>query len=171
MALQRKLERIRQSWKDGRPPRFHRRTEKPSTRVGASEFSKCGPGGQVREHPTVLGMRWLSMFAEALKIHGVVWAWRVSAESWENDGCVSLYLQRVVHQELPAFAVSVGPMGARSQDTEKVALGGGAWEKTRVPIGMINNHDIKAVLKKVVEPKRVPIIMAGSHILKAMEGF
>ncbi len=124
----------------------------------------------MREHPTLYGLRWLKFFAEALKIHGVVWDWKVSAEHWESDGCVSLYLQRVVHREIPAIAVSVGPAGARSAETQQVPTGGGAWEKTRVPVGMVNNHDIRAVLAKVQEPKKVPIIMAGAHILKALEG-
>jgi len=169
VALQRKLERIRRSWKDGRPPKFFKKTAPPPR--AESEWSKCGPGGELREHPSIVGLRWLAMFGEALRIHGLVWSSRVSAEDWERDGCVSLYLQRVVKEEVPALAVSVGPAGMRTAETHQVPLGGGAWEKTRVPIGAVNNHDIRWVLAKVTEPKTTPLVLASSHILRAMEGF
>lgn len=168
MAIQRKLERIRRSWKDGRPPRFWKKPQVPER--ATSEHSKCGPNGEAREHPSVNGLRWLAMFGEALRIHGVCWASRVSAENWESDGCVSLYLQRVVHEEVPALGVTVGPAGMRTAETHQLPIGGGAWEKTRVPIGAMNNHDIRWVLSKVLEPKRTQLVMAGSHILRSLVG-
>lgn len=168
MALRRKLERIRQSWKDGRPPRHWKKTKAPERAV--SEFSKCGPNGEVREHPSVQGMRWLAMFGEALRQHGLCWSARVSAENWESDGCVSLYLQRVVHEEVPALAVSVGPAAMRTRETHRIPVAGGDWEKTRVPTAAVNNRDVRWVLSKVTEPKLTKLVMSSNPILQAIEG-
>lgn len=137
-------------------------------KVGESEFITNAKGHRV-ERPTIYGLNWLRLFGEALKLYEVVWDVRVSTERWEQDGCVSLHLQRVVHDESAPTAVTVGAKGLVIE-TGAVPVGGGAWEVWRVPIGLVNNHDTAALVKLIATPKAADIIMADNRLIRAIHG-
>lgn len=162
--LRHKLAEIRRRReREGRKPR--KRTS--FGRVDTAERSEVG------EHPTILGLKWLGFVGEALRQLGVCWNWRVSAEHWEKSGCVSLYLQRVVHEELPQTKIFAGRT-LTSKAFASRPMGGGAWERLAVPIGVINGHDqqwaVRAILRALNSPKDADIILAGSSVLRAMRG-
>jgi hypothetical protein len=163
MSLQRKLARIRAE----RASKGLTGTRKQTHfgKVGETQLTERGI-----ERPNVDAIsHWLPFVGEALRRFGVCWAWRVSAEHFEDDGCVSLYLQRVVHVEEQAGAIMAGAAMV-TPGTRQVPVGGGVWQRYRVPTGLINNHDTRALLRLVLAPKDVDLVIAGSQHLRAMNG-
>lgn len=163
MGLRRTLERIRQQRAE-KGLTIYDREKSTFGKVGVSEFTEQGI-----ERPTVLGMRWLSFVGECLRQFGVCWAWRVSAERFEKDGHVSLYLQRVRHTEEQVGTIVAGA-ALVTPGTRKVPIGGAEWERYRVPVGLVNNHDTKSLIKLVLAPKEADVVLADSHLLRAIHG-
>jgi hypothetical protein len=137
-------------------------------KVGGSEFTKNQKGHQI-EKPSIHGLNWLRMFAEALKLTKTVWDCRVSTERWEQDGCVTLHLQEALHADQGQSAVTVGARGlvmTAGQDP----IDGDRWKYWRVPIGLINNHDARALLKLITTPKDVDLVLASNRLVRAIHG-
>lgn len=139
-------------------------------KVGESEYQTLADGRRI-ELPSIYGLNWLRLTAEALRLQGICYAARVSTEHFERDGSVSLWLQRVVHKEQSAPTVSlVG--GARSlrSETQKLVLGGGLWDRWRVPIGLVNNHDTRSLIKLLLAPKDHDLVFSRNQLIQAMHG-
>lgn len=138
---------------------------------GESVRSKCGPNGEMREHPSILGIRWLQLFAEALRMQGVCHDWRVSAENWEKDGCLELQLQRIVLAEGGEMATAlVKGIPLRGVMERGQALGNGPWERWRLPVEMVNNHDTRAALRAILSQQGAQLILEANHVLRAIHG-
>lgn len=118
-------------------------------RVGITEYATGGI-----ERPTIYGLNWLRLFGEALVNQGVAFAAKVSTERWEHTGKVRLHLQRVVTEQ-------VGPGTLRSP---------GVWENWEVPIGAVNVHDTRYVLRTIMSPKGADVVMAQNLQILAMHG-
>lgn len=151
--LERAIEKRMRERAEGRPFVPRRRSEtRTETERSKSEFSKCGPGGQLREHPSMLGLRWLDTVGRALQIHGICLEHRVSAEDWESDGCVSLYLKRPLEGQL--VGVNGRPLGRT--------------ERYRIPVGAMNSHDMRAVASRCLTSAEKAALNGKAHVLKAV---
>lgn len=127
---------------------------KAEAKKSKSVFSKCGPNGEMREHPNIDGLQWLAFFGEALRRNGACFASKVSAKTWQRDGAVQLSLQRRVPSPLPGVLPDQG----------------GVWESWSIPTGIVNNHDIRAALKVVMDEKTAGLVFASSPHLRAING-
>ncbi len=111
------------------------------------KHSRCGPSGELREHPLIIGLHWLHGMGQALILSGVCWNSKVTYRDWQRDGCIGLQLQRVAE----------GPRGKC----------GGLWENRRVPVEVCNAQDIKALLRKLFEPSVADLIFASNDVIRA----
>jgi len=136
-------------------------------KVGESEYTKNDKGHRI-ERPTIHGLNWLRLFGEALKLHQAVWDCRVSTERWEKDACVSLHLQRVVHDDSAPTKVTVGSKLVIQAGNPPI--GGGVWEHWRIPIGLLNSHDTRTLLRLVMSPKAADLVMADNRLVRAIHG-
>jgi hypothetical protein len=134
-------------------------------KVGLTEYTE---GARI-ERPTIYGLKWLRLFGEALVNQGVAWAAKVSTEQWERTGKVRLHLQRVVHSEEQASSIRAGA-ALVTAGSVKVPLAGGVWESWLVPVGAMNAHDTRYVLRLIMSPKDADVVLAGNLQIKAMHG-
>lgn len=141
--------------------------ERKLTSFGSVGLTEYADGGV--ERPTVYGLNWLRLFGEALVNQGVAWAAKVSTEQWEQTGKVRLHLQRVVHSEEPASQIRAG-LALVSPGTCKIPMGGGVWESWLIPIGAVNAHDTRYVLRSIMSPKDADLVMAANLQILAMHG-
>lgn len=133
--------------------------------------SKCGPGGELREHPNIDGLHWLKLFAEALRMHGMCAENRVDATDWEKTGCVTLHLERVQLAAAGQNATRLinGKMQRRALPAG-TPMASGIWESWQVPTGLINNHDMRAMLRLLLDPKATDLVLASNRHLQAIHG-
>jgi hypothetical protein len=109
--------------------------------------SKCGPAGEMREHPLKVGLMWLHQMGQALIVSGVCFNSRIAVKDWERDGCVGLWLQRIAR----------GKFGLPE---------GGFWEQRRVPVEICNAQDTKALLARLVEPAVADLLFASNDAIR-----
>lgn len=109
--------------------------------------SRCGPNGEEREHPLIVGLHWLHHMGQALILSGVCWNSKVTYIRWERDGCIGLQLQQV----------TMGPFGKC----------GGLWENRRVPVEICNAQDTMALLRVLFEPSVADLIFASNNVIRA----
>lgn len=134
-------------------------------KVGLTEYTEVGHV----ERPTIYGLNWLRLFGEALVNQGVAWAAKVSVDKWERTGKVRLHLQRVVHSEQQATQIRAG-VALVTPGTYRHPLGGGVWESWEIPIGAVNVHDTRYVLRTIMSPKDADLVMAANLQVLAMHG-
>lgn len=165
--VQLELERIRAERKAGKP-RKKKLTPKPERETAV--FSNCGPHGERREHPTMLGIHWLTLLGLALEKLEIAANSRVDVSQWETDGCVSIHLQRPIFRTIPAPIVALGTRGHVTTGEEKIMVGAGEWQSSRIPIEAINNHDARWVLRRILGPQHADLVQASSLELRAIQG-
>jgi hypothetical protein len=134
-------------------------------KVGETDYTE---GGRI-ERPTIYGLKWLRFFGEALVNQGAAYAAKVSTERWEFTGKVRLHLQRVVHEEGQAPTITAG-FGLVTPGALQIPLCGGVWEIWELPIGAVNAHDTRYVLRLIMSPKDADIVLAKNIQIKAMHG-
>lgn len=133
-------------------------------KVGLTEYT-----ADRTERPTIYGLNWLRLFGEALVNQRVAWAAKVSTEKWETTGKVRLHLQRIIHSDEQATQIRAGA-ALVTAGTCKIPVAGGVWESWLVPIGAVNAHDTRYVLRLIMSPKDADLVMAGNLQIMAMHG-
>lgn len=157
--LKEQLAEHRQARRNG----THERKLTSFGKVGLTEYADG------TERPTIYGLNWLRLFGEALVNQGVAWAAKVSTEKWEQTGKVRLHLQRVIYSEEQAQQIHAGA-ALVTTGSWKRPLGGGVWESWLIPIGAVNVHDSRYVLRVIMSPKEAAIVMADNLQVRAMHG-
>jgi hypothetical protein len=122
-----------------------RKRAKPAT-APRIRRSHCGPNGELREHPLIVGLHWLHAVGQALILSGVCFDSKVTYRAWEKDGCIGLQLQQVVQ----------GRFGAT----------GGLWENRRIPVEICNAQDTKALFRHLFEPSVADLIFASNDSIR-----
>jgi hypothetical protein len=121
------------------------------------------------EHPQVYALtQWLPLLATALCHIGVAADFRVGCGKWEQDGCVELKLQRWIKQTVSVPIVAGAGMVTTGQ--RQVPLRPGAWEVFKIPVGALNNHDIKWVLRSILGSSKADIVLADATLVRAIHG-
>jgi hypothetical protein len=154
---------------DGRAPR--KLTFSHASEHGKVVRSKCGPNGEMREHPNIDGLQWLKLFAEALRMHGMCAENRVDVTDWEKTGCVTLHLERVQLAEAGQSAIRlINGKLQRQRLKAGTPMSSRIWESWQVPTGMLNNHDVRAMLRLLMEPRGADLVLGSNPHLQAING-
>ncbi len=143
-----RIQRLRQELAQCRAERRGKGRKRAPIRKHETKRSKCGPNGEVREHPLMVSLMWLHTIGQALILSGVCFDSEIDIKGWERDGCLGLKLQQAV----------VGPLGTT----------GGLWENRRIPVEMVNAQDTRAVLKKLFEPSVADLVFASNNSIRLL---